>query len=144
MNAFRQILKDRVAGAGALAIIVQLMLIQALVTSFTCATMSTAAFASGGGFAICHGASTAEETDAESSTSHHGGSGGVCLDCPCGVCCAAGPATFASVAPSHDLGPAYRLVDAALGDHPDIATTFPAPLPRALKPDSTAPPFFFV
>ena len=143
MNAFRQILKDRAAGAGALAIIVQLLLIQALVTSFTCATMSTAAFGSGDGFTICHGASVAGETDATSS-SHRGGSGGVCLDCPCGVCCSTGPAIFASVAPGHDLGPAYRLVEAALNDTLGVAAPLPGQPPRALKPDSTAPPVFFV
>ena len=143
MNAFRQILKDRVAGAGALAIIVQLLLIQALVTSFTCSTMSTAAYASGGGFEICHGAVAAGEPDAASSP-HRGGSGGACLDCPCAVCCANGTAIFAIVAPNQDLGPAYTLADAALDDHPVVVEAMSAPLPRTLKPDSTAPPFDFV
>ena len=142
MNALRRILKDRVAGAGALAIIVQLLLIQALVTSFNCATMSTA-FATGGGFTICHGAAAIEDADATPS-SHRGGSGGICLDCPCGVCSASGPTIFAGLAPNRDLGPANRLFDAAPDDHPVVAETVPAPLPRALKPYSTAPPLVFV
>ena len=143
MNAFRQILKDRVAGAGVLAIVVQLLLIQALVTSFTCSTMSTASVATGGGFVICRGGVAEETTDAGSS-SHRSGSGGVCLDCPCGVCCATGTAVFAAFAPGQDLGPAYTLMAEALADRPMTDADVPASPPLDLKPDPTGPPFRFV
>ena len=143
MNAFRQILNDRMAGAAVLAMVVQLLLIQALVTSFTCSTMSTASVSTGGGFVICHGGVAEETTDA-SSSSHRSGGSGVCLDCPCGVCCASGTAVFAAFAPSQDLGPAYTLIAEAVADRPMIESDVPASPPLDLKPDPTGPPFLFV
>ena len=142
MNAFRQILKDRVAGAGALAIIVQLLLIQALVTSFTCSAMATASFSAGTGFVICHGGA-AEETAQAGSSSHRRGPGGVCLDCPCGIASTTGQAVLAFFAPDRDLGPAYTLVAEALGRNRVDADLPPASPPLDLKPDPTGPPFFF-
>ena len=143
MSAFRQILKDRVAGAGILAIIVQLLLIQALVTSFTCSAMATASVSTGGGSVICHNGTAAAAT-AETGAPHRGGSGGVCLDCPCGIASAAGQAVFAAFAPGHDLGPAYTLVADAVGENAVIANLPPPWPPLDPKPDPTGPPILFV
>ena len=143
MNAFRQILNDRVAGAAVLAMVVQLLLIQALVTSFTCSTMSTASISTDGAFVICHGGFAEETTDASSSP-HRSGSDGVCLDCPCGVYCATGATVFAAFAPSQDIGPAYTLVAEAVAERPLIDADVPASPPLDLKPDPTGPPPLFV
>lgn len=141
MNAFRHILGDRLAGAGVLAIVVQLLLIQALVTSFTCTSMAISAGARDG-VVICHGGGAT--TLAGPSSQHRGRSGGVCLDCPCGVCHTPGSAILASSAPNRDLGPAYPSVSRAIASRPATADRPPASRPIDLKPDPTGPPSVLV
>ena len=133
-------MKDRIAGAGLLAILVQLLLFQATVTSFTCSTMSTASAAQGPAIVICHSAGTDVANTDASTPVHRSGPGGVCFDCPCGVCCATGSAVFASLAPEGDLGPAYTLARDAEGGSSRNVKAVPATPPLDLRPDPTGPP----
>ena len=143
MTAWRHILKDRVAGAGLLTILVQLLLFQALVTSFTCSMMSTAQAAQGSAIVICHGAGT-ETVSATTAPVHRSVPGNVCFDCPCGTRCASVPIGFAAFTPGEDLGPAYTLAAETIGFSPMNDTVAPVSQPLAFKPDPTGPPAFSV
>lgn len=139
MKAWRRIFKDRVAGAGLLAILVQLLLFQAVVTSFTCSTMTTAAAAQGPAIVICHGAGTEPSQDA-SNPIHRSNPNGVCFDCPCGVSCNPSTAIPGGFTPGSDIGPAYTLAELTRSFWPPLESSGPVWPPLELKPDPTGPP----
>lgn len=135
MRVFRHILGDRVAGAGALVLAVQLLVLQAFFSSMTCGmTVATASPI------ICHGLSA--EAVADAPAPHHDRSGGICLDCPCGIGCSA--AALAEFAPEEGLGAAFSLVAGAgprLADAHDADRVSPT---LALAPDPRGPPTFSI
>lgn len=125
------------AGAGALVLAVQLLVLQAFFASMTCgmgaATASTV---------ICHGLQV--EAAAEVPTPHGDRSSGICLDCPCGIACSATAAVLAEFAPEHGLGAAFSLVAGAgpgLAGDDDADRISPT---LALAPDPTGPPVFSI
>ena len=137
MRMFRLILGDRVAGAGDLVLAIQLLVLQAFVSSMTCGmTVATASPI------ICHGLQVDAVADAP--TPHRNGSGGICLECPCGIACSAGAAALAEFAPEEGLGAAFSLVAGAgpgLADNQDTDRVSPT---LALAPDPRGPPAFSI
>ncbi|HEX2018572.1 MAG TPA: hypothetical protein VGO17_06500 [Aurantimonas sp.] len=134
MRVFRQILGDRVAGAGALVLAIQFLVLQAFFSSITCGMTVAAASP-----AICHGLQS--EADAPAP---HRDSSGICLDCPCGIACSAGAAVLAELAPEQDLGAAFSLVAGAGPDLPVDQDTDRISPTVALAPDPTGPPAFSI
>lgn len=129
------ILRDRVAGAGALVLAVQFLVLQAFFSSMTCGMAVASASP-----VICHGL----QAEAEAPAPHRDGTGGICLDCPCGIACAAGTALLAAFAPEEGLGAAFSLVAGAQSDvagDDDAGRVSPR---LALAPDPTGPPAFSI
>lgn len=121
------------AGAGALVLAIQLLVLQAFFSSMTCGMTVAAASP-----VICHGLQV--EAVADAPASHRDRSGGICLDCPCGIACSATAAVLAEFAPEEGLGAAFSLVAGAgpdLADGGDADRVSPS---LALAPDPTGPP----
>lgn len=125
------------AGAGALVLAIQLLVLQAFFSSMTCGmTVATASPI------ICH--SLEVEAVADAPAPHHDRSGGICLDCPCGIGCSATAAALAEFAPEEGLGAAFSLVAGAgpgLSDNHGTDRVSPT---LALAPDPTGPPSFSI
>ena len=134
MTGFRQVLKDRIAGTAILAILAQVLALQLLVAGVLCGG-AAAEPAAGTAFVLCHGAPDSPDAP----VSHNGRAG--CLDCPCGIGCAAGGcagATGASTSVVTVASQAPRFIGPDR-DGPDLA----APM-RRLRPAPTGPPRLFV
>ncbi|MEF2072871.1 hypothetical protein [Consotaella aegiceratis] len=140
MDIFRQLFRDRSAALAAVVLLSQVLLLQGFTTAILCCQQAVGV--AGDGIVICH--ADPDLADAANSASPRQDlPAGCCLDCICGMTCAAHATLFAAIPPLNDIGDAWTV---ALAQPRPGSDERPVQRPRlaGLVPVPRGPPLSFI